>query len=709
MQSLENHKAGKFEAQLEIQDKEWNRLLQSSSRNTQEEYSFLRKHYQLLREDFHFNLALLEERDRELDRYDVMTAKAVTVERNRQEELSRLRMQVAKLEEEKAEDAEDAVLHRLQLQELKKFMNTEVQRHSEESERLKWDLQQRIEALEGQWSTQRQEMTAAFHRSLMQQEHEYKLKIDEMQSVLMCQDLKIKLLTKQMEGSFQAQLEAKEAVKASEEVCEQIQTQLTQKHQEMEDLIAVKDKRILMLEQEVKQLKSKLQKEKDDYDRKFKKQLSDSLETERILKQRQTHVELEWQKRCEDIKAQNYVDNEQLIEDLTLDRDQTKAELSEREQELQDLTVLLQSVQKERDQATQAHQQTSKEVRHLQEQNNRLQTVVNQMRKDMEDLTHPQVSLQHHYAEAADASTVPTGVLTTDLKKQEVGPVHLESVPSGVLDQSVLLPQLQQDKLHVQQLQLQQQLQHQQALGQTGGHSYRCAKSHSPQLYSRLKQAVSCIAHLNKEKQQLIEMGNCLRAQISAELTAPTKDAKKPELNSSTGKQGDQHECLDVLEHLQYQLTTQELQYLMRQNICRFGEVLPGPTSPSPVLKEAVDVRFQTHQNKDQSVSHRKSIESLGLSTAQLSSGESLHSLTELWKTLDQGLSPSIFSEGEGELSRSTGGGGGGVQMEVNGISAPVHRPPPPQNQQRVNTSTAPAATTRSRSISKIRNYNIKH
>lgn len=39
--------------------------------------------------------------------------------------------------------------------------------------------------------------------------------------------------------------------------------------------------------------------------------------------------------------------------------------------------------------------------------------------------------------------------------------------------------------------------------------------SRSTLLYSRLKEAVSHIARLTREKQQLIEMGNCLRAQIT--------------------------------------------------------------------------------------------------------------------------------------------------------------------------------------------------
>lgn len=44
---------------------------------------FSRTRYENLREDFQFNLTVLDERDQELARYDRLTAKAVTVNQNR--------------------------------------------------------------------------------------------------------------------------------------------------------------------------------------------------------------------------------------------------------------------------------------------------------------------------------------------------------------------------------------------------------------------------------------------------------------------------------------------------------------------------------------------------------------------------------------------------------------------------------------------------
>lgn len=44
---------------------------------------FSRTRYENLREDFQFNLTVLDERDQELARYDRLTAKAVAVNQNR--------------------------------------------------------------------------------------------------------------------------------------------------------------------------------------------------------------------------------------------------------------------------------------------------------------------------------------------------------------------------------------------------------------------------------------------------------------------------------------------------------------------------------------------------------------------------------------------------------------------------------------------------
>ncbi|TNN50601.1 Coiled-coil domain-containing protein 57 [Liparis tanakae] len=131
MQSDGHSGLGALEAQLASKEKEWKELLaardhqlEASLTEAQQESFFLRERYQQLREDFQFNLTIVEERDRELERYDVVTARALTAGHDRQGELSRLRLQVSELQQQRAREAEERRRQltegRLQLDQLKR-------------------------------------------------------------------------------------------------------------------------------------------------------------------------------------------------------------------------------------------------------------------------------------------------------------------------------------------------------------------------------------------------------------------------------------------------------------------------------------------------------------------------------------------------------------------------------------------------------------
>ncbi|KAM7371281.1 hypothetical protein PAMP_010766 [Pampus punctatissimus] len=741
---------------------------------------------------------------------------------------------------------------------------------------MKWDLQRRVQEVEGELTLQRREMTAAFDSELRQQEHEFKMKMDEMCAVLLSHDLKMKLLSKEAEVHCQAQFQATEALKTSKEFCQQIQTELQHKDRVIKDITAVKNHRIKELEEKVEWMETKLKKEEDDHMKKhedvvqalkecegqleaqqqvhtdqlqraekhivklqedmevlsaqahsvqkdqqeameqkdetiqrlrtevettragwdkyisqaysemvtkntemfilqekeaklstelersreeverYKQQLSTSLKKERDLEQSRVQVELEWQRRCEELKSAHYLTNEQLMQDLMQARDQ-------------DLTPRVDSL-------------ASEEIHRLQEQNSVLRAVVTQMRKDMEGLCHllphPDDKLQASSPQPVNppgtpaatsiAPTANTQIATgppaqstdissksskadytqaleqevsqlkarcrylegqlegapglsslaqardkpaedlapvipdkthpqnqglkqgslclekcanTALKKQEVRAAHIESDPANITDQNVLVQQLQEANLYLFRQQQQQQL----ALRLMSSglfENVQGSRRNHPPLHTRLKQAASYIARLSREKQQLIEMGNCLRAQIStAGLQGTITEPMEPQRDSSTEKQGDQ----------QYQLTTQSSKN--KEN-----------TSPISQSQSSLDVRPQPHSP---------------LSRSQLPSEESPQTLKELWEILDRGLSSSIYSEGEDKLSGGEAAKlrAAGAQMTVYGIRAPIQSHPPAEVQQRRNPSKIPSNTTKTSMsgaasrisrISRIRNYNVK-
>ncbi|XP_061823046.1 coiled-coil domain-containing protein 57 isoform X2 [Nerophis lumbriciformis] len=301
MQSNVYSGLGDLEAQAVNKEREWKELqarrihlLEDSLEKANKECLCLRHQNQRLKKDFQYNLEILDERDRELERYDMITSKAVTAEQNRQEELSQLRIQVAMLEERQAKDAEarqkeqlvsqnKAAQHKLQLEELRHSMTGKIQKQMEEHERVKLELQHRIQEQEGEIMRLRQVMTTAMDKKLKEHEHEFNLKRDEMQAMLLSRDLKIKLLSKDTEIQSQAKLEANEVLKASDEFLKQLQAQLQQKDQVMDDITNVKDVRIKQLEDKLKQVEKKIKKKEDDRMKKNKDMIQTLKEKEKQL------------------------------------------------------------------------------------------------------------------------------------------------------------------------------------------------------------------------------------------------------------------------------------------------------------------------------------------------------------------------------------------------------------------------------------------
>lgn len=95
-----------LEAQLASKEREWKELqalriqqLETALSEATSELSTQREHFLRLRDDFQYNLRVLEERDRELERYDAMAVRVQTEDSARQTELSELRIQLAKLQD----------------------------------------------------------------------------------------------------------------------------------------------------------------------------------------------------------------------------------------------------------------------------------------------------------------------------------------------------------------------------------------------------------------------------------------------------------------------------------------------------------------------------------------------------------------------------------------------------------------------------------
>uniref|UniRef100_A0A8C1WTW2 Uncharacterized protein n=1 Tax=Cyprinus carpio TaxID=7962 RepID=A0A8C1WTW2_CYPCA len=188
--------AVELEAQLACKEREWKELkalwirqLETALNEATSELSTPRECFLCLRDDFKYKLCVLEERDKELERYGALAARAQTM------------------------------------------MENEIQKLQEENETLKRDLQWRIRESDGELALQKQEMMADFDSEMRKQEHEFHLKLDEMNSVVLSHELK------QKAGG------PRQNSQASEELYQQAQKEIQCRDKDLKNTTTMKDSR----------------------------------------------------------------------------------------------------------------------------------------------------------------------------------------------------------------------------------------------------------------------------------------------------------------------------------------------------------------------------------------------------------------------------------------------------------------------------------
>ncbi|MCJ8738655.1 hypothetical protein PDJAM_G00038280 [Pangasius djambal] len=351
-----------LEAQLASKEREWKELqalrihqLETALSEATCELSTQRERFLRLRDDFQYNLRVLEERDRELERYDAMAVRVHTEDSARQAELSELRIQLAKLQDalgEEKKQKEDlqtqyqkrGVEHRQQLERVYSMKEEEIQTLREENETLRRDLQRRIQASDGELALQKQEMLADFDSEMRKREHEFSLRMDEMRNVVLSHELKVQLLNKELDVHAKGRSEAVEALQLSEQVCQQAQKEILQIDWDLKNTSAVKDSKIKELEEKVTQMKAKHKKEEEVNNRKH-------AELERRARERETALEAMKEAHISDLheEKKKATQLQMQLDSLVLEQERREKrhadEMSHRVQQIQELRAQLEKTQ----------------------------------------------------------------------------------------------------------------------------------------------------------------------------------------------------------------------------------------------------------------------------------------------------------------------------------------------------------------------------
>ncbi|XP_029339966.1 coiled-coil domain-containing protein 57 isoform X2 [Mus caroli] len=280
---------------------------------------------QRLQEDFVYNLQVLEERDRELERYDVEFTQARRREEAQQAEASELKIVVAKLKQELTREARrvgelqqqhQLMLqeHHLELERVHSDKNSELVHQREQNERLEWELERKLKELDGELALQRQELLLEFESKMQRREHEFQLRADDMNNVVLTHELKIKLLNKELQALRDAGARAAESLQKAEAKHMELERKLQEHARELQDLEAVKDIRIKGLEKKLHSAQLAKKKAEETFRRKHEELDRQAREKDTVLAAvKRAHAEelqtldakvLELQFRCETLEGQ---------------------------------------------------------------------------------------------------------------------------------------------------------------------------------------------------------------------------------------------------------------------------------------------------------------------------------------------------------------------------------------------------------------------
>ncbi|XP_054077911.1 coiled-coil domain-containing protein 57 isoform X1 [Rissa tridactyla] len=687
-----------------------------------------------LKEDFVYNLRILEERDKELEHYDFTVAHLKISVDAKQAEISDLRVHLGKVQQmlvkERRKRHELHHHYRKHIEEqkleLERFCrNSHIDHQHEEHVNLKHHMERKTQELEGELACQKQV-------KLLTRDLET-LKETGVQTAEMF-DLRL-----EKENQFNDFVAVKDAwheelahaAKEKDAMPASVEDAQVKQSKKLRQQIRELQMRHRSLEAELRRREwhhSACSREKDALIRKYKQQLALAAEREWILERSEMQAEQDWQQLCENAERNRYQKSQDPTQSLSSAREQI-FEYDDKSSLSKDIPTL--------------------EIKKLQEQNASLRAAVAQMRKEMESLDEQMLSslpLTENRQLAEQGSLCTNRISSgTTLSNIKVSSANLDYVVNPDTEKGPN-PKVLEEKM----VDLEQQLP-----DVSPGVGLQYGVSCTLQgMQNKLKEAARKISNLNQEKQQLIEMGNGLRAELGMVLKEGLWHPVSSNRCTVCIASGSllprellrRTQCqLSALKRLQHRLTTQELQCAKPQRPSRISSLLACPSlkeeaAPSacgeetelPSTEVRVDFSVENHgpeqRKADRSSkigqSHPLRQNTSQAQQVQLSSSRAHDFCQGVWQTLEMGSSPSILSpqknadQGEFEVIRSNEQSEESQQnikakdklempaadLTVRGTRLEVH-----QKLKSRNLSYAhPIKPKISSNMTKIRNYNIR-
>jgi Tfp pilus assembly protein PilX len=294
----------------------------------------------LLKEDFKYNLKLMESRDEELAKYEETLLASRRQLSDKNSEISELKIKIDELMK-RAQDETDLIdenkkyfMKRLnqkqqELDQYKASKDCAINEERSQIEKYKRTLQTQLQDLQYDLEKQRTEMKTEFDEILRRREHEWRIKDDEWNTQLLSKDLEIKMLKNELNHEREMNTNLNANTSDAESAIKERERKIKEKEWELNDTIAIKDAQIKEIEKRLAQFKAdskivndELNRKCEELDRKNHEKNQKIENLKEAIKQADTSNEsLKQTLKTDETKAKNYTSQlEKQINDLKIEK-----------------------------------------------------------------------------------------------------------------------------------------------------------------------------------------------------------------------------------------------------------------------------------------------------------------------------------------------------------------------------------------------------
>ncbi|XP_065668933.1 coiled-coil domain-containing protein 57 isoform X7 [Hydra vulgaris] len=376
-----------------VKEQEWRSLMQqqisklkSELAEKDKQISLQKIRFNKLKEDFEYNLDLLSKRDIELEKCDVILEKLKESENLKDAELNETRFKMEFLEEKMCfiikENENSQDFYKKKIKSLQDEINVlnekneiEISKERLRCEEVKNVFHKQISELQEGFEMQKKSLIYENETKFCQHKKDHQIILDEKETELFENQLKVKMLSIELELLQKSSSLATDNAAADQEKLVKFEKLLAQKIKEIESVNLIKDIQLKDLETKVEEFIQRSKKKRIEIKKKLRQELKFSLEREKTLKE---NKEILKENSISERKSKALLENR-----LNKILENHKSVIENFEKRQEKLDIVIQKKEEELLLKENTIQKLKTDLSSVKAQNNQLKMVIKEMRAEM--------------------------------------------------------------------------------------------------------------------------------------------------------------------------------------------------------------------------------------------------------------------------------------------------------------------------------------